>query len=41
MSNGPPYLLAILFGLLISGTLHLLLVWPGQEPDEDEDESNA
>jgi hypothetical protein len=41
MSNGPPYLLAILIGLLISATLHLLFVWPGQEPDEDEDFSES
>ena len=37
MSNGPPYLLAILFGLLISATLHLILVWPAQEPNEDDE----
>jgi hypothetical protein len=41
MSNGPPYHLAILFGLLISATLHMLLVWPAQEPEDEEDEGHA
>jgi hypothetical protein len=30
-----------LFGLLISATLHMLLVWPAQEPDEDEEEGHV
>jgi hypothetical protein len=41
MSSGPPYFLAILFGLLISATLHLLLVWPSQEPEDEEEEGQA
>lgn len=39
--NSAPYFLAILFGLLISATLHLLLVWPSQEPDDAEDDSQS
>lgn len=40
MTSGPPYLLAIFFGLLISATLHLIFVWPSQEPDEGEDDNS-
>ena len=40
MSNGPPYLLAIVFGLVVSATLYMLFVWPKIEP-EDEDDDRA
>ena len=32
-----PIALALLFGLLVSGTLHFVFIWPSQEPDDDED----
>ncbi len=35
MSNGPPYLLAIAFGLLVSGVLYLVLVWPVVQPEDE------
>lgn len=37
MSSGPPYLLAVIFGLVISATLYMLLVWPGDEPEDDDE----
>lgn len=35
-----PYLLAAFFGLLISATLHFVLIWPAQEPRDDSDEGD-
>ncbi len=31
-----PFILALVFGLLISGTLYFIFVWPRREPDDDE-----
>lgn len=30
-----PFLLALVFGVLISATLHFVLVWPAREPAQD------
>ncbi|WP_428264187.1 hypothetical protein [Haliangium sp.] len=29
-----PYLLAVIFGLLVSALLYFVLLWPGREPPE-------
>ena len=34
MSWGP-IALGLLFGLVISGTLHFIFIWPSQEPDDE------
>jgi hypothetical protein len=36
MTNGPPYLLALIIGLLVSATIYFVWVWPQREPEDDE-----
>lgn len=38
MTSGPPYLLALLFGLAVSATLYMIFVWPKVEPEDDAQE---
>lgn len=37
MSNGAPYLLALIFGLLVSATVYLVWVWPLRAPSDDDE----
>jgi len=31
-----PFILAVVFGLLISATIYFIFVWPRREPDDDD-----
>ena len=31
-----PFALAIFFGLLVSAGLYFIFLWPGREPDDDD-----
>lgn len=32
-----PFVIAVVFGLLISLALYFILFWPGREPEDDEE----
>jgi hypothetical protein len=32
-----PFALALVFGLLVSATMHFMFVWPRREPPDDDD----
>ncbi|HKE14375.1 MAG TPA: hypothetical protein VKB80_05910 [Kofleriaceae bacterium] len=36
-----PYVIAIVFGALISAGLYFIFFWPAQEPDDDEDDEDS
>ena len=36
-----PIALALLFGLIVSATLHFIFIWPAREPHDDGEQGSA
>ncbi len=35
-----PYALAVVFGLIVSGTIYFIVMWPQVAPDDDDDDDD-